>query len=60
MVPGEIGSIPEHREVTGTPPGGIWALLGLSGREGKEAKKEIFFRKRILVKRRYPLEEEIS
>ena len=35
-VPGEIGKIPKLREVIGTPPGGIWALLGLSGeREGR-------------------------
>ena len=32
-VPGKIGTIPDYREVTGTPPGGIWALVGLSGRE---------------------------
>ena len=33
MVPGEFGHLPEYREVTGTPPGSQWALLGLSGRE---------------------------
>ena len=32
-VPGEIGILLDYREVTGTPPGGIWALVGLSGRE---------------------------
>ena len=32
-VPGEIDILLEYREVTGTPPGGIWALVGLSGRE---------------------------
>ena len=32
-VQGEIGILPDYREVTGTPPGGIWALVGLSGRE---------------------------
>ena len=35
MVPGEIGIIPEHREVIGTPG----RYMGLSGREGKEAKE---------------------
>ena len=39
MVPDEIGHLPEYREVTGTPPGGIWALLGLSGKEGKGARE---------------------
>ena len=42
MVPGEIGIIPEHREVIGTPPpllGGIWALMGFSGKEGKGARE---------------------
>ena len=33
IVPGEIGILPKYREVTGTPPGIIWALVGLSGRE---------------------------
>ena len=37
-VPGEIGTIPDHREVI-DPPGGIWALLGLSGKEGKGARE---------------------
>ena len=32
-VPGEIGILPEYREVTGTPPGAIWALVGFSGKE---------------------------
>ena len=32
-VPGKNGILPEYREVTGTPPGGIWALVGFSGRE---------------------------
>ena len=35
MVPGEIRHIPEHREVTGTPPGGYWAYMGLEGEEGR-------------------------
>ena len=35
MVPGEIGILPEHREVTGTPPGGYWAYMGLEGEEGR-------------------------
>ena len=39
MVPGEFGHLPEYREVTGTPPGSIWALLGLSGREEEAAKE---------------------
>ena len=39
MVPGEIGIIPELREVIGTPPGGIWALMGFSGKEGKGARE---------------------
>ena len=38
MVPGEIGTIPELREVIGTPPRGIWALMGFSGKEGKGAR----------------------
>ena len=38
-VPDEIGTIPEFREVTGTPTVSIWALLGLSGKEGEEAKE---------------------
>ena len=38
-VPGEIGNIPEFQEVTGTPPVSIWALLGLSGKEGEGAKE---------------------
>ena len=36
MVPGENGSIPEHREVTGTPRelyGPYWALVGERGKE---------------------------
>ena len=35
IVPGEIGILPEHREVTGTPPGGYWAYMGLEGEEGR-------------------------
>ena len=36
MVPGEIGNIPEHREVTGTPGevyGPYWALVERMGKE---------------------------
>ena len=32
IVPGEIGSLPEYREVTGTP-GGYWAYMGHKGEE---------------------------
>ena len=32
MVPDEIGIFPEHRAVTGTLPGAIWAFMGLSGK----------------------------
>ena len=39
MVLGEIGTIPELREVIGAPPGGIWALMGSSGKEGKGARE---------------------
>ena len=35
IVPGEIGILPEHREVTGTPRGGYWAYMGLEGEEGR-------------------------
>ena len=35
IVPGEIGILPEYREVTGTPPGGYWAYMGLVGEEGR-------------------------
>ena len=35
IVPGEIGILPEYREVTGTPPGGYWAYMGLEGEEGR-------------------------
>ena len=38
MVPSEFGHLPEYRGVTGTPPGSLWALLGLSGREEEAAK----------------------
>ena len=38
MVPGEIGILPENRGVTGTLPGSVWALLGLSGKEEEAAK----------------------
>ena len=34
IVPGEIGILPEYREVTGTP-GGYWAYMGLEGEEGR-------------------------
>ena len=32
-VPGEIGILPEYREGYRTPPGAIWAIVGLSGKE---------------------------
>ena len=35
IVPGEIGILPEYREVIGTPPGGYWAYMGLEGEEGR-------------------------
>ena len=38
MVPDEFGHFPEYREVTGTPSGSVWALLGLSGKEEEAAK----------------------
>ena len=38
MVPGEFGHLPEYWEVTGTPRGSQWALLGLSGKEEEAAK----------------------
>ena len=38
MVPDEFGHFPEYREVTGTPRGSIWALLGLSEKEEREGK----------------------
>ena len=38
MVPDEFGHLPEYREVTGTPRGVKWALLGLSGREEEAAR----------------------
>ena len=31
IVPGELWILPEYREVTGTPPVNVWALLGHSG-----------------------------
>ena len=36
MVLSGSGIFPEYQEVTGTPPGSIWALLGLSGIEEEE------------------------
>ena len=39
IVPGEIGILPEHGEVTGTPPGGNWANMGLKGEE--ERRQEV-------------------
>ena len=33
MILSEIGNLPEYREVTGTAPGAIWAIVGLSGKE---------------------------
>ena len=38
MVPRCIEYLPEYRGVTGTPRGGQWAFMGLSGREEEEAK----------------------
>ena len=35
IVPGEIGILPEYREVTGTPQRGYWAYMGLEGEEGR-------------------------
>ena len=32
-VPGEIGILPEYREGYRNPPGAIWAIVGLSGKE---------------------------
>ena len=39
MVLSGSGIFSEYREVTGTPPGSIWALLGLSGIEEREGKR---------------------
>ena len=35
IILGEIGILPEHREVTGPPSGGYWAYMGLEGEEGR-------------------------
>ena len=35
-VPGEIGILPEYREVTGTPRELKWAMMGLSGKEKRQ------------------------
>ena len=37
MVPHEFRHFPEYQEVTGTPPGSQWALMGPSGERGQQA-----------------------
>ena len=38
MVSDEFGHLPEYRGGYRNPPGSLWALLGLSGREEEAAK----------------------
>ena len=35
-VPSEIGILPEYREGYRNPPGAIWAIVGLSGKEKRQ------------------------